>query len=206
MFTGIIEDIGRIYQVRRQRETIKLGITVTNLDLATTQIGASIAVNGVCLTIVSRQGQRFVADVMPETFRVTNLAKLIINDQVNLERALPVNGRFEGHIVLGHVDQTTTIVQRQQDQSAIVVTFKTPAALIQQIVTKGSIAIDGISLTIVEANRQTFKIGLIPHSQQEATLAAKKVGNLVNLETDILGKYVMQHLKSTAKGHLVGTL
>ncbi|PIO82322.1 hypothetical protein BSQ39_01460 [Loigolactobacillus backii] len=206
MFTGIIEDIGRIYQVRRQRETIKLGITVTNLDLATTQIGASIAVNGVCLTIVSRQGQRFVADVMPETFRVTNLAKLVINDQVNLERALPVNGRFEGHIVLGHVDQTTTIVQRQQDQSAIVVTFKTPAALYQQIVTKGSIAIDGISLTIIEANRQTFKIGLIPHSQQEATLAAKKVGNLVNLETDILGKYVMQHLKSTAKGHLVGTL
>ncbi|WP_125981255.1 riboflavin synthase [Loigolactobacillus iwatensis] len=206
MFTGIIEDIGRIYQVRRQRETIKLGIIVTNLDLATTQIGASIAVNGVCLTIVSRQGKRFIADVMPETFRITNLAKLGINDQVNLERALPVSGRFEGHIVLGHVDQTTTIVQRQQDQSAIVVTFKTPAVLYQQIVTKGSIAIDGISLTIIEANRQTFKIGLIPHSQQEATLAAKKVGNVVNLETDILGKYVVQHLKNTTKGHLVDTL
>ncbi|KRM96082.1 ribB protein [Liquorilactobacillus aquaticus DSM 21051] len=195
MFTGIIEDIGTVQSIKQKKETIQLNITANKIDLQASQVGASIAVNGVCLTITAKKASSFTADVMPETFRITNLAKLKKDDAVNLERAIPIDGRFNGHFVLGHVDQTTNILRRYQDQTALIMVFKMPFKLQKQIVTKGSIAIDGISLTIIHADKREFKVGLIPHSQQEATLADKRIGNVVNLETDVLAKYIEKQMQ-----------
>lgn len=197
MFTGIIEDIGTVQNIEQKRETIRLSIAAKKMNLCASQIGASIAVNGVCLTITAKEAAGFTADVMPETFRVTSLGQLVTGDLVNLERAVPVNGRFDGHFVLGHVDQTTSVLRRYQEQTALIMVFKMPPALQKQIVTKGSIAIDGISLTIIHADKREFKVGLIPHSQQEATLAGKRIGAVVNLETDVLAKYIEKQMQTS---------
>ncbi|KRL02428.1 riboflavin synthase [Liquorilactobacillus capillatus] len=196
MFTGIIEDIGIVQNITRKQEIIFLSIMAPKIKLEDSQIGASIAVDGVCLTVTARTASVFTANIMPETFRITSLARLKRGDKVNLERAVAVGGRFDGHFVLGHVDRTTSILRRYQDQTAQVLVFKIPVGLETQIVTKGSVAIDGISLTVIYADSRTFKVGLIPHSQQVTTLSNKTVGAYVNLETDVLAKYSVKQMRA----------
>lgn len=192
MFTGIIGAIGKITQVKQTHQTIVIGVTAPEPFLENYKIGDSMAVNGVCLTAISVTTSGFQADVMPETFRATNLSRLQIGSPVNLERALPLNGRLEGHLVAGHVDTTAKIERIWQEENAIRYQFVFPASLANEIVRKGSVAIDGTSLTIIDVAGATFSVGLIPHSQATTILANKKVGELVNIETDLVAKYLLK--------------
>lgn len=189
MFTGIVEEIGTIKNIKRGNRSIVLEIYASKV-LEGMQVGDSVATNGVCLTVTSFSGVSFVVDVMPETMRCTSLGELRAGSRVNLERALPVNGRLGGHIVSGHVDGTGKIVAKEKDENAIWVTIATTPAVSRYIVAKGSIAIDGISLTVVSVSEDTFKVSIIPHTQSETTLVGKNVGDTVNLENDVLAKYV----------------
>jgi len=159
------------------------------------KIGDSVAVNGVCLTVVVLGSGEFTADVMPETVRLSNLRDLRSGDRVNLERTLRLMDGLDGHIVSGHVEGIGVIAKCRQDGIANVVTVKTPPELMRYILHKGSIAIDGISLTVTDVTEDTFSVSLIPHTSKETTLGFKTVGDEVNLETDIIGKYVEQMLK-----------
>lgn len=192
MFTGIIGAIGKITQVKQTHQTIVIGVAAPEPFLENYKIGDSIAVNGVCLTAISITANSFQADVMPETFRATNLSRLQIGSPVNLERALPLNGRLEGHLVAGHVDATAKIERIWQEENAIRYQFVFPASLANEIVRKGSVAIDGTSLTIIDVAGTAFSVGLIPHSQATTILANKKVGELVNIETDLVAKYLLK--------------
>lgn len=192
MFTGIIGAIGKITQVKQTHQTIVIGVAAPEPFLENYKIGDSMAVNGVCLTAISITANSFQADVMPETFRATNLSRLQIGSPVNLERALPLNGRLEGHLVAGHVDATAKIERIWQEENAIRYQFVFPASLANEIVRKGSVAIDGTSLTIIDVAGTTFSVGLIPHSQATTILANKKVGELVNIETDLVAKYLLK--------------
>lgn len=189
MFTGIVEEIGTIKNIKRENRSIVLEIYASKV-LEGMQVGDSVATNGVCLTVTSFSGVSFVVDVMPETMRCTSLGELRAGSRVNLERALPVNGRLGGHIVSGHVDGTGKIVAKEKDENAIWVTIATMPAVLRYIVAKGSIAIDGISLTVVSVSEDAFKVSIIPHTQSETTLVGKNVGDTVNLENDVLAKYV----------------
>lgn len=192
MFTGIIGAIGKITQVKQTHQTIVIGVAAPEPFLENYKIGDSMAVNGVCLTAISITANSFQADVMPETFRATNLSRLQIGSLVNLERALPLNGRLEGHLVAGHVDATAKIERIWQEENAIRYQFVFPASLANEIVRKGSVAIDGTSLTIIDVAGTAFSVGLIPHSQATTILANKKVGELVNIETDLVAKYLLK--------------
>ena len=165
----------------------------TDLDL-----GDSLCINGVCLTATHLDGRDFTADVMPETFKRTTLSALTVGTNVNLERALPANGRFEGHIVQGHVDGVGRISRRWQDENAIFLRIDLPAALRGQVVTKGAIAIDGTSLTVVAAQSSWFTVSLIPQTQADTILAVKRIGAAVNLEIDVLYRYLHSMKGSTA--------
>ena len=154
------------------------------------KVGDSIATNGVCLTVTSFTGSVFCADVMPETMQRSNLGELRAGDRVNLERALTLNGRLGGHIVSGHIDGTGKIVGREKDENAIWISVATSGELLRYIVDKGSITIDGISLTVVSVNDAGFTVSIIPHTQDETTLVKKKIGDTVNLENDVIAKYV----------------
>lgn len=155
-----------------------------------TQIGDSIAVNGVCLTVTRLMTDGFTADVMPETVRRSSLNNCRSGDKVNLERAMAAEGRFGGHIVAGHVDGTGKISSMQMEGNAVMVTIEAAEEILRLVVEKGSIAIDGISLTVAGVSGRNFSVGVIPHTGQETTLLSKRVGDIVNLETDIVGKYV----------------
>lgn len=192
MFTGIIGAIGKITQVKQTHQTIVIGVAAPEPFLENYKIGDSMAVNGVCLTAISITANSFQADVMPETFRATNLSRLQIGSPVNLERALPLNGRLEGHLVAGHVDATAKIERIWQEENAIRYQFVFPTSLANEIVRKGSVAIDGTSLTIIDVAGTAFSVGLIPHSQATTILANKKVGELVNIETDLVAKYLLK--------------
>ena len=194
MFTGIIEEIGTISAVRRNPLEAKLTISAEKI-FSDLKIGDSVAVNGVCLTVVVLGSGEFTADVMPETVRLSNLRDLRSGDRVNLERTLRLMDGLDGHIVSGHVEGIGVIAKCRQDGIANVVTVKTPPELMRYILHKGSIAIDGISLTVTEVTEDTFSVSLIPHTSKETTLGFKTVGDEVNLETDIIGKYVEQMLK-----------
>ena len=170
MFTGIIEEIGIVKSIVRQSNSIKLTVSAKKI-LSDIHIGDSISTNGICLT-------------------VTNFKNLKINDKLNLERALPVNGRLGGHIVSGHIDGIGTIVRKYKDDKAIRMSFSTSSDILGLIVKKGSIAIDGISLTITEVDSTSFSVSIIEHTQGETTLTTKEIGDTVNLENDIIGKYV----------------
>ena len=189
MFTGIIEEIGQITSVSKGAKSSRLTIKGSTIfdDM---HIGDSIAVNGVCLTVTSKAGNTFTADVMAETLRRSSLGKLNIGSYVNLERAMPANGRFGGHIVSGHIDGTGVIESFVNEDNAVWVTVKTPEKLLKYIIEKGSIAIDGISLTVAYVDEHCFKVSLIPHTGANTTLLDKKVGDMVNLENDVVGKYV----------------
>ncbi len=192
MFTGIIEEIGHVQRINQQSRSAQIQIKASKV-LGDVAVGDSIAVNGVCLTVVSFDNQHFTADVMPETINKTTLQELKPGSPVNLERALQVGGRLGGHIVQGHVDAVGTIVQKQVLEIAIIYRIKTTPELLQFVVPKGSVAIDGISLTVVDVFQDSFTVSLIPHTAHETTLGGKDPGDRVNLESDIIGRYV-QHL------------
>lgn len=197
MFTGIIEEIGTIKGIKRANRSVVLEVKAKKV-LEDLKVGDSIATNGVCLTVTSFSGGSFCADVMPETMQRSNLGGLHAGDPVNLERALSLNGRLGGHIVSGHVDGMGKITGREKDENAIWVTIATSADLLRYIVEKGSITIDGISLTVVAVTDSGFTVSIIPHTQDETTLVKKQVGDDVNLENDVIAKYVEKLMRPAA--------
>ena len=197
MFTGIVEEIGTVRQVVSGQTDGSLEIQA-KLVLEGTRIGDSIAVNGVCLTVTSLRDGGFTADVMPETLRRSNLGDLRSGDSVDLERAMAANGRFGGHIVSGHIDGIGTITGQRREGIATWVTIAAPPEILQYIVEKGSIAIDGVSLTVAAVTDRDFSVSLIPHTGAQTILLQKKPGDRVNLENDIVGKYVGRLLSPAA--------
>ena len=189
MFTGIIEETGKIESVANGNKSAIITI-IADKVLKGTKIGDSIAVNGVCLTVTSISGNKFTADVMAETIRRSSLGTLKHGSKVNLERAMAADGRFGGHIVSGHIDGTGVIRSLEREDNAVWVEIETPDKLLKYIVEMGSIAIDGISLTVAKLTDDSFSVSVIPHTGEETTLLAKKPGDIVNLENDIVGKYV----------------
>lgn len=189
MFTGIIEEIGTINNIEKKEKSYILKIGAVKV-LEGSKPGDSIAVNGVCLTVTKIGGGYFTADVMAETIRRSNLELLKFRSAVNLERALGLNSRLGGHIVSGHIDGTGVIGGFKEEGNAVWVSVNAGPSILKYIVEKGSIAIDGISLTVAYADEEKFKVSLIPHTGEETTLLKKKVGESVNLECDIIGKYV----------------
>ena len=197
MFTGIIEGLGTVAQVRPVDGGSRLTVTA-DFPLEGTGIGDSIAVNGACLTAVSLQGSRFSVDVSPETLSKTTFKDVKIGERVNLERALRLSDRLDGHLVSGHVDGLGTLTGKQKQGNAIVVTFAVPEALSRYMIPKGSVAIDGISLTINACDSQSFSVSIIPHTAKLTTIGLKDAGALVNIETDMLGKYVEKFISRQA--------
>ncbi|WP_258296808.1 riboflavin synthase [Paenibacillus peoriae] len=194
MFTGLVEEVGRIQTISKSGEAMVLGIS-GSVVLGDLKIGDSVSVNGVCLTAIRIGSKDFKVDVMPETFRSTNLKELRSGSRVNLERAMAASGRFGGHIVQGHVDGTGTIRGVTSDQNAVVFEIEPKnQTLFKYILLKGSITIDGISLTVAQRTGDTFAVSIIPHTLSETALQAKREGDTVNIECDILGKYVEQLL------------
>lgn len=194
MFTGIIEEVGQVKRVVSGFEYGQLAIRASRV-LAGTKLGDSIAVNGTCLTVTNLTDGGFTADVMAETMRRTNLGRLKNGDTVNLERAMAADGRFGGHIVSGHIDGSGTITALKKEGNAVWITIEAGAGIMELIVEKGSITIDGISLTVAREGSTWFAVSVIPHTGQETTLLQKKAGDHVNLETDIVGKYIKKLMK-----------
>lgn len=194
MFTGIVEEVGEITGLRQTATSAVLGVRASTV-LGGTKLGDSIAVNGVCLTVVRLTGDGFEGDVMPETLRRTNLGALRPKSRVNLERAMAADGRFGGHIVAGHVDGTGTITDLSPEGNAVWVTISAAPEILRYIVEKGSITIDGISLTVAYVDDTCFRVSIIPHTGQETTLLTRKPGYVVNLECDIIGKYIEKLMK-----------
>lgn len=189
MFTGIIEEVGTVDGMISGRSSGQLRIRAS-LVTEGTKPGDSIAVNGVCLTVTRLSADGFTADVMPETLSRSNLGRLTRGSLVNLERALPVNGRLGGHFVSGHIDGTGIVSKMRRDENAVWVNINTDPKILSLIVEKGSIAIDGISLTVAGVTDKDFSVSVIPHTGKQTTLLSKKEGDIVNLENDILGKYI----------------
>ncbi|MFC5403869.1 riboflavin synthase [Cohnella soli] len=197
MFTGLIEELGVLRSVQRRGEAMILDIGANKI-MDDVKLGDSISVNGVCLTVVSYDRGSFSVDVMPETYRHTNLSAIKAGSPLNLERAMPAGGRFGGHIVQGHVDGTGTIRGRTNEANAVVFEIEpNKEALMRHIVQQGSITLDGISLTIVAVDREAgrFSVSIIPHTLRETILQNKHPGDTLNIECDILGKYI-DHLLS----------
>lgn len=189
MFTGIVEEVGTINTISMAGSS---GTVIVNADrvLEGTKIGDSIAVNGICLTVTSMTSNSFSADVMAETVRRSSLSECRKGDKVNLERAMAADGRFGGHIVSGHIDGTGTIISLIREENAVWVTIEAEPDIMKYIIEKGSICIDGISLTVAKVSDDNFSVSVIPHTGEETTLLKKKAGNAVNLENDIVGKYI----------------
>ncbi|MDD3393651.1 MAG: riboflavin synthase [Anaerotignum sp.] len=197
MFTGLIEEIGSIEKIISQKSGGQLVIHSKTV-LEGTKLGDSIAINGVCLTVTAFTNTTFTADVMPETLKRSNLGQLQNGSPVHLERAMAANGRFGGHMVSGHIDGTGVIAAKKQEGNAIRLFILADAPLLNQIIEKGSIAIDGVSLTVISVDKERFSVGIIPHTSTQTTLLDKKTGDRVNLETDIIAKY-LQHFLETNK-------
>lgn len=196
MFTGIIEELGTVERVTRGRVSAVIAIRAEHI-LSDLKIGDSVAVNGVCLTATGLTGHGFTADVMHETLDCSALAGLGPGSPVNLERAMAANGRFGGHIVAGHVDGVGTIAAIEQDDNAIWFTITAPAQVLRYVVEKGSIAIDGISLTVARVETDRFAVSVIPHTAAVTLLGQRRTGDRVNLESDLVGKYVERLLRTT---------
>lgn len=200
MFTGIIEEIGRVKKISLAGKSGSLEIGAKKV-LEGTKIGDSIAVNGVCLTVTSLSSSTFTADIMAETVRRSSLGSLSSGSGVNLERAMAADGRFGGHIVSGHIDGTGKIARLQKEENAVWVHISAGKEILALIVEKGSIAIDGISLTVASVSDSEFAVSIIPHTASETTLLSKTTGDIVNLENDIVGKYVQKLLLNPAGGN-----
>ncbi|MDP4094610.1 MAG: riboflavin synthase [Bacillota bacterium] len=189
MFTGIIEEMGKVKSIIPGPNSIKLYIECRHI-LQDVKIGDSIAVNGICLTVTDMGERWFCADVMPETIRKTNLGTLKISGRVNLERTLRLSDRLGGHLVNGHIDGTGTIISTQQEDNALWLTIETSPEILRYIILKGSVALDGTSLTIADADKKSFKVSLIPMTRELTVLGIKNAGDSVNIECDVIGKYV----------------
>lgn len=193
MFTGIIEEIGTVQHVRTSGHSMELTIAAQEV-LTDVRLGDSIAVNGTCLTVTAFTGGTFTADVMPETFRATSLHNARTGTRVNLERAMPADGRFGGHFVTGHVDGTAIVAESQHIENSLVMQLTLPTGNTSYVLPKGSIALDGTSLTIFNVAGDTISISLIPHTQKSTVLAERKPGDRVNVEFDLLAKYTEKML------------
>lgn len=193
MFTGIVEEVGAIKNIKRGQHSAVLTIQAKTV-LEETRIGDSIAVNGICLTVTRLFPDGFSADVMHETLNRSSLAGLTAGSVVNLERAMAANGRFGGHIVAGHVDGVGHIANIRRDDTAVWYTVHAGPEILRYVVEKGSIAIDGISLTVAELAADAFEVSIIPHTIEQTTLSHRKPGDAVNLENDVVGKYVQRLL------------
>ncbi|NDI34302.1 riboflavin synthase [Chengkuizengella sediminis] len=190
MFTGIIEEIGTINNISKQSQSMIISINSKKM-LEDIHLGDSISVNGVCLTVTQFDSSSFTMDVMPETFRKTNLFQLSAGSRVNLERAMAANGRFGGHIVQGHVDSTGVIKNRESEQNSVVFTIEPDQQdIFKYVIPQGSITLDGISLTLVNVTNSTFSVSIIPHTLEQTILQQKSTGDTLNIEVDILGKYI----------------
>lgn len=198
MFTGIIEEIGKVKEVVYRDGSMKLCIQCQKV-LRDVVVGDSIAVNGICLTVTTFTSMDMEADVMPETLRTTSLAEAKPGKPVNLERALPVNGRLGGHIVSGHIDGTGKIQRKYREGNALWLAIQTQAEIMKYILHKGSIAIDGTSLTVAKMEEDSFSVSLIPHTAEMTILSHKEIGSVVNLECDILGKYIEKFMQPQEK-------
>lgn len=185
MFTGIIEEVGRIKNIGGGKITIAAKKVLEDIN-----IGDSIAVNGICLTATTFDASTFTADIMPETVRRTSLFAAKSEDAVNLERALTPSTRMGGHIVSGHIDGAGEIVSLAEDKNAVLMKIKADNKILRHIVEKGSVALDGISLTVASVGANDFTVSLIPHTREITNLSDKKIGGVINIETDIIGKYV----------------
>lgn len=193
MFTGIVEELGKIRNINMRGNSGQIAIQADKV-LEGTKIGDSISVNGICLTVTSLEKEGFTADIMAETVRRSNLKLIKNGDFVNLERAMSADGRFGGHIVSGHIDGTGKITGLKKEENAVWVTIETSEKVLQLIIEKGSICIDGISLTVAAVYDSEFQVSVIPHTGEETTLLKKKRGDVVNLENDIIGKYVQKFM------------
>lgn len=193
MFTGLVEEIGRVESVIKSTKSSRITIKAKNV-LEGVKLGDSICTNGVCLTVTSFDSGRFTVDVMAETIRRSNLRNFSPGDEVNLERALSLGDRLGGHIVSGHIDGIGIIESFEQEDNAVWITITTSHEILKYIVQKGSIAIDGVSLTVAYVDEAVFKVSVIPHTKDMTTLLRKKAGDEVNLECDVIGKYIEKFL------------
>lgn len=189
MFTGIVEEKGKVKAIRKGTSSSRLTIE-GNIIFSDLKLGDSVAVNGVCLTASDISGNTFTADVMHETLKRSSLGSLTTGSFVNMERAMSAEGRFGGHIVSGHIDGTGVIREMKKDDNAVWITINTDAEILRLIVEKGSITIDGISLTVTEVTDTSFSVSVIPHTAISTTLLDKGMGDTVNLENDVISKYV----------------
>lgn len=203
MFTGLIEDLGILRDIRTGTGQAVLTVG-TALPMAEFTLGESIAINGVCLTVTRFAEGAFSADVSPETLDCTTLGRLSAGSRVNLERALRLSDRLGGHLVTGHVDGLARVVERRQDGNAWRFRFQGDATLLSQLVDKGSVAVDGISLTVNQVKSDSFALAVIPHTFAMTTLQERKVGDEVNIETDLIGKYVARFLQHGGHGKVQG--
>jgi len=193
MFTGIVEQIGSVLDVAEQAEGRRL--VLSGQGLVDVPVGASIAVNGVCLTAVKVEDERVTVEVIPETLNRTNLGEVGTGGRVNLERPMRADGRFDGHIVQGHVDGVGVVSAINHDDGGTLMTVEAPAGLMAFIVEKGSITVDGVSLTVAAMTERSFSVALIPHTLEFTTLGLRKPGDTVNLENDVIAKYVERLLE-----------
>jgi riboflavin synthase len=194
VFAGIVEEMGAVKALEKGMAGTRLTI-LAKIVMDDLPIGASISVNGACLTVVKRDDKEFSVDVSPETLSVTNLGALTTGSPVNLERAMKLNERIGGHLVAGHVDGVGTLRERRQEGNGTVLTFEAPADVLRYCIPKGSITVDGVSLTINEVTGRSFSVMIIPHTARVTTLGIKQVGDTVNLESDLIGKYVERLLQ-----------
>ncbi len=199
MFTGIVEETGRLKTRDGSAQGVNLVITAEKV-LEGLNLGDSIAVNGVCLTVTNFDRNSFTAQVMPETLRKTDLISLASGHPVNLERALALGRRLGGHLVSGHVDGTATLAWRRPEGHAVIIYFRAAPALLRYIIPRGSVAVDGVSLTVAAMEQSGFSVSLIPHTAAVTTLGLKQPGDIVNLETDLIGKYVERLLQPYQAG------
>ena len=198
MFSGLVTGGAKIAALASDKQTIQMTVACPDNFLAGAKLGESIAVNGTCLTADEIKDNQFKVTMMPQTFKKTIFKNSQVGDAVNIERALQVHDRLEGHILTGHVDETVKVLEKKRNQNAIELSFQRPARLRSQIVAQGSVGLNGVSLTVMKVTANSFSVGLIPHTQDETNLAILKTGDEVNLETDILGKYVAANLKKDA--------
>jgi riboflavin synthase len=195
MFTGIIEEMGVVQALNRLNHSARMTI-LASVVLEDLRVGDSITVNGVCLTVTSKTNKEFMVDVSPETMSVTRLGSLKAGDAVNLERALQMGSRLGGHWVSGHIDGVGTIRSRRKEENAVLLSIEAPREVLRYCIPKGSIAVDGVSLTINRLTEKEFEVAIIPHTAERTTLGIKGVGEGVNLECDLIGKYVERLLLS----------
>jgi len=193
MFTGIIEGLGTISAIHPSGEGKRIAITA-DFPLKGAKIGDSIAINGACLTVVTLSGSRFEVDVSPETIDKTTLKNAKTGHRVNIERALSLSGRLDGHLVSGHIDGTGQVRDISKKSNAIIIGFAVPESLLRYMIPKGSVAVDGVSLTINACDENGFEVSIIPHTAEITTIGMKKIGDQVNIETDMIGKYVEKFL------------